>query len=179
MRSARLLRTRARQGYAMLIALILLALLAIIGATSLDIAGIDARVANHSRRHMILMNAADAGGEHARAQLMREDPPNEGWDTGDATRFVEATEANDNFQGNTFPMNLGTYDADAAYAKCSNPPPGYSTEVRADGFHADYWEMTTNSWFEDGTGGGTRMNAADASVMVTLRKVKQGTCKIR
>lgn len=170
-------RSRPDAGYAMLVALILLALLAIIGATSLDIAGVDQRVATHSRRHMMLMNAADAAGQHARAQLMREDPPNEGWDTGDPTRFVDSTESNDNFGGVVFPMNQGTYDVDAAYDKCSNPPPGYSTEVGRTSFHSDYWDMTTNSWFEDASA--TQMNPTESSVMVTLRKVKQGTCKIR
>lgn len=175
--SPRLAFRRDRGGYAMLVALILLALLTIIGATSLDIAGIDARVATHARRHMMLMNAADAGIWHARMQLMSEDPPDEGWDTAATFRFVDAATANDMFDGVVFPMNLGTYDVDHDYAKCSNPPPGYSTEVSQTGFHSDYWTMTAHAWFEDASA--NPMNSADASVMSTLRKVKQGTCKIR
>ncbi len=66
MRNLRAPSVRARGGYAMLVALVLIALLTIIGATSLSVAGVDQRVATHNRRHMMALNAADAGTQHAR-----------------------------------------------------------------------------------------------------------------
>ena len=70
-------RDRSRRGYAMLVALVLIALLTIIGATSLSVAGVDQRVATHNRRHMMVLNTADAGTEHARFLLQSENPRNE------------------------------------------------------------------------------------------------------
>ena len=52
--------------------------LAVIGATTLSVAGVDQRIALHNRKHMMVMNTGDAGTEHARYQLEHEDPPNEG-----------------------------------------------------------------------------------------------------
>lgn len=167
-----------RQGYAMLIALILMAVLAIIGATSLSIAGTDARVATQNRRHMIVVNAADAGTQHARWELSTRDPANEGWDTGDTgASFIDETVAEGAFAGNTFPMNQGNYRVDAVYQKCSNPPPGYSTEQGNTAFHSDYWDMQATAVFNDTTY--NQLNPTRASVVTTIRKVKSGDCKIR
>ena len=58
-----------RRGYAMLLAMLLIAILAVIGATTLSIAGVDQRIALHNRKHMMVMNTGDAGTEHARYQL--------------------------------------------------------------------------------------------------------------
>lgn len=167
----------ARQGYAMLIALILMAVLTVIGATSLSVAGVDQRIAIHTRRHMTVMDAADAGSTHSRYQLMHEQPLNEGWDTGDAsTRFVPSTDANTWFEGVDVATNQGTYDVDATYDKCSLPPTGYSTESGT-GFRSDYWDMSAHSWFEDSSAAQT--TAHESTVVVTLRKVMHGPCKIR
>ena len=67
-----------RRGYAMLLSMLLIAILAVIGATTLSVAGVDQRIALHNRKHMMVMNTSDAGTEHARYQLEHENPPNEG-----------------------------------------------------------------------------------------------------
>ncbi len=171
-------RNHSRRGYAMLVALILMAVLTVIGATSLNVAGVDQRIAIHTRRHMTVMNAADAGGTHSRYQLMHEQPLNEGWDTGDAaTRFVPSTDANTWFEGVGVAANQGTYDVDATYDKCSLPPVGYSTESGT-GFRSDYWDMASHSWFEDSSTA-AQTTAHESTVVVTLRKVMHGPCKIR
>jgi len=167
-----------RGGYAMLIALILLAVIAIVGATSLSVAGTDVRVATHNRRHMMVVNAADAGTAHARWELQAENPANEGWDTADTGNwFVDMPEGDVAYQGIDFPMNQGMYRVKAVYQKCSNPPPGYSTEQGNTSFHSDYWDMQSDAWFGDETY--AAMNATEASVVAQLRKVNQGDCKIR
>jgi hypothetical protein len=169
----------------MLVALLLIALLTVIGATSLSIAGVDQRVATYSRRHMIVMNAADAGTQHARYELMWNEPANEGWDTGSSGgggdtggMYVPESEASGWYGGTSFPMNQGTYDVDANFVKCSLPPAGYSTEQGRQGYRSDYWDMTSHAWFEDATTT-NQLNSTEGTVMVTLRKVVQGSCKIR
>ncbi len=174
-----LIRRRPNQrGYAMLVALILIAIITIIGATSLSIAGVDQRVANYTRRHAAITDAADAGGEHARMQLMFEVPANEGWDTA-AQVFVEEADAQSWFEGDVVSMPLGNYEVAASFAKCGQPPPGYSTEEGQASFRADYWEMDSHSWFESMDSSGDQSNPSEARVATMVRKVMRGTCTER
>lgn len=166
-----------RRGYAMLVALILIAIITIIGGTSLSIAGVDQRVANYTRRHAAVVNAADAGGEHARMQLMYSLPEDEGWDT--AQVFVDEVDGQAYFEGDVTAMPLGNYEVTATFAKCGLPPKGYSTEEGNHGWRSDYWEMETHSWFETVSSGGAQSNPSEARVATMLRKVMQGSCKIR
>lgn len=171
-------RSGDRAGYAMLIALILMAVLAIIGATSLSIAGTDARVATHNRRHLIAVNAADAGTQHARWELSVANPANEGWDTADTGASWIAIGTGDAvFEGNSFSMNQGNYSVDAVYQKCANPPPGYSTEQGNTSFHSDFWDMKSTAVFNDSSY--TQLNPTRATTIATIRKVNAGDCKIR
>jgi len=162
----------------MLVALVLIALLTIIGATSLTVAGVDQRVATHNRRHMMVLNTADAGGEHARSTLQSENPADEGWDTADTgSMFVPKTEAETSFEGIAFPMPQGIYEVDAIYQKCANPPPGYSTELGRTGYRSDFWDMHSHATFDDASY--SKTNPTQAVVVATLRKVMRGSCKIR
>lgn len=169
---------RKRGGFAMFIALVLIALLMIVGATSLQVAGVDQRVATHNRRHMMVLNTADAGTVHARYQLQNELPANEGWDTADTgTHWIYRSEGETDFEGIAFPMNQGVYEVDAVFQKCSNPPPGYSTEQGRTAFHSQFWNMKSTASFQDTTY--TEVNPTRATVVATLRKVVRGDCKIR
>ncbi len=170
-------RRRARGGYAMLIAMILMAVLAVIGATSLSIAGVDQRIAVHNMRHMTISDSADAGTGHSRFTLMFEDPLNEGWDSATAQTFVTKEDADPMFEGINFPVTQGNYWVDADYLKCSNPPPGYSTEQGNTAFRSDFWNMTSQAEYMDENW--DDMNPTRATVMATLRKVVPGGCKIR
>lgn len=170
-------RRGVRGGYVMLIAMILMAVLAVIGATSLSIAGVDQRIAVHNMRHMTITDTANAGTEHARYSLMFADPVNEGWDTATAETFVTLEDADPMFEGISFPVAQGNYWVDADYLKCSNPPPGYSTEAGNTAFRSDFWNMTAQAEFMDSSW--TDMNPTRATVMATLRKVVPGGCKIR
>lgn len=170
---------RARRGYAMLVALILIAIITIIGATSLSIAGVDQRVAAYTRRHVAVADAADAGTQHARYDLMFETPENEGWDTGDTGAWVEEAESETWFEGESMDLPLGTYDVSATFAKCASPPPGYSTEEGGDSFRSDYWEMNSHGWFEDNSGSDAQLNASEARATAVVRKVMRGSCQER
>lgn len=161
----------------MLIAMILMAVLAVIGATSLSIAGVDQRIAIHNMRHMTIADSANAGTDHSRYSLMYVDPANEGWDASTAETFVTKEDADPMFEGILFPTTLGNYWVDATYLKCSNPPPGYSTENGNIAFRSDFWNMTSQAEFMDSTW--TDMNPTRATVLATLRKVVPGGCKIR
>ena len=88
-----------RRGYVMLVVLVLLALIGVIGATSLSIAGVDQRIANHNRKHMVVFNTSAAGTEHARNELETKNPLSEGLDTGidSADDFVTAIAADTKF----------------------------------------------------------------------------------
>ncbi|MFZ5479163.1 MAG: hypothetical protein ACOZNI_20535 [Myxococcota bacterium] len=159
-------------------ALVLMAILTIVGATSLQVAGVDQRVATHNMRHMVIFNAASAGAEHARYELENNDPSSEGWDTADTGNlFVLKADAELNYEGITFPTNQGVYEVDAVFQKCGNPPPGYSTELGNQGYRSDYWNMESVATFEDATY--TAVNPMRARVVTTLRKVKKDPCKIR
>jgi hypothetical protein len=170
---------RGRRGYVMLVAMLLVAVLAVIGATSLSIAGVDQRIATHNRKHMMVLNTASAGNEHGRWQLQHEDPPNEGYDTGTDTwgHFVQATEADASFGGLSYAQNLGVYWVDATFQRCGNPPPGYSTEIGNTSFRSSYWMLTSTARMQDTTY--TDVNESRAETGALLRKVMQGTCKIR
>ena len=73
--------------------------------------------------------------------------------------------------------NLGVYWVSATYHRCGNPPPGYSTEVGRDGFRSDYWEMKSTARMQDTTF--TNLNETQAVTSAMIRKVVQGTCKVR
>ena len=173
---------RKRSGYVMMIALVLIAILAVVGATTLSLAGVDNRIAVYNRLHMVVMNAAHAGTEHARNMPESENPPNENLDSAGDTwgEFVQATEAEASFEGIAFAgsaQNLGVYWVEAVYQKCSQPPPGYSTELGNQGFRSDFWNMESTARLQDSTY--ANVNEAQARAVATLRKVVWGACKIR
>jgi type II secretory pathway pseudopilin PulG len=174
---------RDRGGYIMLIALLMMAILAVIGATTLQVAGIDQRIAIQNRKHMMTVNTAHAGTEHARYQLMHTDPPNEGLDTAGDTYgdFVTALTGETNFDGLAYTHNLGVYWVTATYHRCGNPPPGYSTELGNSKFRADYWEMEATARIQSSaTSAATAtMNETQSKSSALVRKVKFGSCKIR
>ena len=172
----------AKKGYVMMLALVMIAILAVIGATTLSLAGVDNRIAVYNRLHMVVLNAAHAGTEHARNMLESENPPNENLDSAGDTwvEFVQATEAEANFEGISFAstaQNLGVYWVEAVYQKCSQPPPGYSTELGNQGFRSDFWNMESTARLQDTTY--ANVNEAQARSIATLRKVVWGACKIR
>lgn len=162
----------------MLVALVLIAIIAIIGASSLQVAGVDQRVALHDQRHLVALNTADAGTVHARKLLEEELPANEGWDTADTGGlFLTAADGDAEFEGTSFPVAQGVYEVDAVFQKCSNPPPGYSTEYNRTSFHSQFWDMRSRGTFRDTSL--VENNPTRATVVATLRKVVQGDCKIR
>ena len=169
----------SRRGYVMLIAMLFIAILAVIGASSLEVAGIDERIALQNRKHMLVVNTAHAGTEHARVAVGQLDPPSDGLDTGADTYgdFVTASEAEADFGGLSYTHNLGVYWVEATYHRCGNPPPGYSTEVGKNKFRADYWEMKATARMQDTSYNNVNETKAVASALI--RKVKFGTCKIR
>lgn len=170
-----------RRGYVMLVVLVLLALIGVIGATSLSIAGVDQRIANHNRKHMVVFNTSAAGTEHARNELETKNPLSEGLDTGidSADDFVTAVAADTKFGGSTFNQNLGVYWVQATYERCSNPPPGYSTEVGKNGFRSDYWSMESTAKMVTDPYTMTAVNETEAVTIATIRKVVFGNCKVR
>ena len=179
---------RGEQGYILLVALLIMAVLAVLGSSTLQVAGIDQRIAVQNRKHMLILNTSHAGTEHARAHLMYNDPPHEGIDSGPDTYgdFVTATEGETDFGGIAYRTlggtgsshNLGVYWVTATYHRCGNPPPGYSTELGQNKFRADYWEMESNARMQTATGG-TALNETNATTSMMVRKVRFGTCKIR
>jgi len=170
---------QARRGYIMLVALILLAIMSVIGATSLSVAGVDQRIALHNRKHMLVVNTANAGVMHARWQLEHENPPNEGLDTAPDTYgpFVTATEAESDFGGLAYAHNLGVYWVEASYLRCGNPPPGYSTEIGRASFRSDYWEMDSTARMQNTSY--ANINETQASTAGIYRKVIRGPCVVR
>ena len=168
-----------RRGYAMLLAMLLIAVLTVIGATTLSVAGVDQRIALHNRKHMMVMNTSAAGTEHARYELEHENPPNEGLNPDDDTwpDFVQATEGEDNFEGLNYAHNLGVYWVQATYHRCGNPPPGYSTELGRTGFRSDYWTMKSQARMQDTSY--ANINETSSTVVMLLRKVIHGNCKVR
>jgi Tfp pilus assembly protein PilX len=168
----------ARGGYVMLVALLLLAILAVIGASTLQVAGIDQRIALQNRKHMLVLNTANAGIEHARNTLEDADPSDEGLDTAStAPDFVTASDAETSFGGLTYAHNLGVYWVKATFMRCGNPPPGYSTELGVNKFRADYWMMSSTARMQDTAY--NNINESQATTAAVLRKVKFGSCKIR
>lgn len=170
---------RSRQGYAMLVALLLMALLAVIGSSTLQVAGIDQRIAVQNRKHMMVLNTAAAGVEHGRNELEYNDPPNEGLDSAPDTYadFVTTAEAEADFGGVAYTHNLGVYYVTATYHRCGNPPPGYSTEFGRTSFRSDYWELKSTARMTDTTY--TNINETQAQVSSLIRRVERGTCKLR
>lgn len=168
-----------RRGYVMLVALILMAILSVIGATTLSVAGTDQRIAIHNRKHMLVLNTASAGTEHARHELQTENPPNEGLDSAEDTydEFVTSEEAEAEFGGLVYTHNLGVYWVSAVYQRCGYPPPGYSTEIGRAQFRADYWLMESTARMQDESY--SNLNETQANTSSLIRKVLRGTCKIR
>ncbi|MCP4809282.1 MAG: hypothetical protein GY913_12235 [Proteobacteria bacterium] len=173
----------SQKGYVLLVALILMGLIGIIGASSLSLAGIDHRIAHHNQKYMMLVNTSHAGGQHARLQLATVDdadlPQGENWDSIDTGNWVTMASAESEFGGTAFDQNMGVYWVDPVFEKCGNPPPGYSTEQGNTGFRSDYWEMWSSArQFED-----MAMTDETNETVITstqsLRKIMSGACKFR
>jgi len=163
----------------MLIALVLMALLAVIGSSTLTIAGIDHRIAVQNRKHMMVLNTSSGGNEHARDQLRWSYPASEGYDSADTgNMFVQASESTeaDGFEGPNYTHNLGVYWVRAIYHRCGSPPPGYSAEIGS-GFRSDYWEMSSTARMQDASF--QNINETMASTSTMVRRVMQGACKMR
>lgn len=170
---------RGRGGYVMLVALVVMALIAIIGATSLQLAGVDQRIASHNQKHMVVFNASVAGTEHGRMKLMSENPYDENMDSTapDSGDWINMVTADGEFEGTSFDQNLGVYWVEAVFERCGNPPPGYSTEQGRNGYRSDYWAMWATARQADSTM--TMMNQTQSTSVATVRKVMSGNCKIR
>jgi len=182
-RLPRRVRPGGERGYIMLVALLLMAILAVIGASTLQVAGIDQRIAHQNRKHVMSVNTSHAGTVHARSRLMYNDPPSEGLDSAPDTYgdFVGASTAETNFDGLAYAHNLGVYWVTATYHRCGNPPPGYSTEKGTSKFRADYWEMASTARIQSTatSADSAAVNETQARSTSLLRKVKFGTCKVR
>ena len=162
----------------MLVALVLLALLAVLGSSSLTIAGVDHRIAVQNRKHMMVLNTAVAGTEHARDEMRWTQPVSEGLDSGGtADDYITPSVAETDFEGLAYAHNLGVYWVTATYHRCGNPPPGYSTEVGNASFRSDYWEMESTARMQDTTY--SNINETQATTSAMIRKVVQGSCKVR
>ena len=175
-------RRRGESGYVLMVALILLAIISVIGSTTLNLAGVDRRIAIHNRLHMVVLNTAQAGTVHARNVLESEDPPAENLDSAGDTwgSFVLPTEGETTFGGIAFSgtgQNLGVYWVEAIYHKCANPPPGYSTEIGRVGFRSDFWNMESTSRMQDTSY--ANINESQAKAVSTVRKVVWGACRAR
>ena len=96
---------KRQRGYVMIVAMILLALLAVLGTSTLNIAGIDQRIAYRNRQHMVVLHTANAGVEHAREQIQTSLPASEGYDvngTRDSDLYITQTEGDTEFAGYSF-----------------------------------------------------------------------------
>ena len=172
----------------MLVAMVLLALLAVLGTSTLNIAGIDQRIAYRNRQHSVVVHTSHAGTEQARDN-MRDNvlPSSEGYtqfgvqDTA-LSRYISKATGETDFGGLAYHTasgahNLGVYSVDALYHRCGNPPPGYSTELGRNGFRSDYWEMESIAMMTDTSYVNT--NASKATISTMVRMVMRGGCKVR
>ena len=177
---------RQQRGYIILVAMVLLALLAVLGTSTLNIAGIDQRIAYRNRQHAVVVHTSHAGTEDAR-DSMRDNvlPASEGFNefgVEDTAVFITKASAESEFGGLTYHTasgvhNLGVYQVDATYHRCGNPPPGYSTELGRNGFRSDYWEMESIATMTDSSY--TNTNASKATVSTMIQMVMRGGCKVR
>jgi len=166
----------------MLVAMVLLALLAVLGTSTLNIAGIDQRIASRNRQHVVVVNTASAGNEDGRDDIRYNLPASEGYNMNgyrDSAVFITKAEADSSFQGSllNYSHNLGVYQVDATYHRCGNPPPGYSTEQGRNGFRADYWELESVATMTDLNY--SNSNASTATTSTMIRMVMRGSCKVR
>jgi hypothetical protein len=164
----------------MLVAMIMLALLGVLATSTLNIAGVDQRIANRNRQHMMAVNTADAGSVHARSRLRYTQPTTEGYNgsgIADTATYIGRNLAETNFGGLNYAHNMGVYYVHATYHRCGNPPPGYSTELGRNGFRSDYWEMESISELTNPAL--TKINATTATVSSMVRIVMKGACKVR
>ena len=176
---------KTRKGYVMLVSLILLALLTVLGSSTLNIAGIDQRIAYRSRQHMVVLHTSSAGTEDARHTIQSTLPTSEGFDqygTEDTAVFITKAVGESEFGGLAYysltgKHNLGVYQVDAIYHRCGNPPPGYSTEQGRKGFRSDYWEMESIATLTDAAY--INENASLATTSAMIRMVMRGGCKVR
>jgi Tfp pilus assembly protein PilX len=170
-----------RRGYIMAITMVMVVVLSIAGTTTLNLSGVDQRIASRNRQHMLVFNTSDAGTNHARNKLKNTQPTSEGFNANGAedtsTTFVTKAAGETSYGGISYTHNLGVYYVKAVYQRCGNPPPGYSTEQGRASFRSDYWEMKsvgklTNSSY-------TSLNATEAITTTLVRMVMRGNCKMR
>ena len=92
LQSTNLIKRRSRRGYIMAITMVMVVILSIAGTTTLNLSGVDQRIASRNRQHMLVFNTSDAGTNHARNKLKNTQPTSEGFSANGAedtsTTFV-------------------------------------------------------------------------------------------
>jgi hypothetical protein len=172
---------RYRRGYIMAITMVMVVILTIAGTTTLNLSGVDRRIASRNRQHMLVFNTSDAGTNHARDKIKNSQPTSEGFhvnggeDT--STTFVTKAVGESSYAGISYTHNLGVYYVKAIYQRCGNPPPGYSTEQGRASFRSDYWEMKSTGKLTNSSY--TSINATEAVTTTLVRMVMRGNCKMR
>jgi hypothetical protein len=167
----------------MLVAMVLLALLAVLGTSTLNIAGIDQRIAARNRQHVLVVHTASAGNEDGRDDIRYSLPSTEGYGINgqeDSAFFITQVSGETSFGGLNYTHNLGVYRVHANYLRCGNPPPGYSTEQGRNAFRSDYWEMRSEARMANpNTQPYENTNASTATTSTMIRMVMRGGCKVR
>ena len=174
-------RRQNQSGYVMLVAMVLLALLAVLGTSTLNIAGIDQRIAARNRQHVLVVHTATAGNEDGRDNIRYNLPSTEGYNMygiEDSAYYITKAEGESSFGGLNYTHNLGVYRVHATYLRCGNPPPGYSTEQGRNAFRSDYWEMRSEARMANSTSY-ANTNASTATTSTMIRMVMRGGCKVR
>lgn len=178
-------RNQGEEGFALVLALVLLTALTILGVSAITTSNLDLKITRNLRHLEQARYASMAGGEHARQLMLKGQIP----DTTGVSYFGSDDIENptdyyiDNDPGTTdIPDgemlhigndNNGAYQVNVVWISCGGPPAGYSI----DKYHSSFFDLRSQGFLVDDAG--NHISNANVTTISTMRRVMSGPCYMR
>lgn len=174
----RLRRREGEEGYALVLALVVMTALTVLGVSAVASSNVDLKISRNMRQLEQARYASMAGNEHGRQLFISGDVPAltdvSYFGTDDienpSTWYIPQTDANDLMLST---VQKGTYQVNVIWVTCGGPPAGFSL----DKFHSSFFDLRSEGYLADMSG--VRASPANVTTMSTLRRVMNGPCYMR
>ena len=175
---SQLRRGRGEEGYALVLALVVMTALTILGVSAVTSSNVDLKITRNMRNLSQARYASMAGNEHGRQMFITGDVPATdevsyfGVDDVEnpSSYYIPQASANDLMVG---PSRKGAYQVNVVWVTCGGPPAGFSL----DKFHSSLFDLRSEGFLTDMSG--SSISPAEVVTMSTLRRVMNGPCYMR
>ena len=171
-------RRPGEEGYALVLALVVMTALTILGVSAVTQSNVDLKISRNLRHLEQARYASMAGNEHGRRMFVRGEVPaisdvyyfGQPEPVPTPPPYIPEASANTLMVGEG---RKGVYKVDVIWVTCGGPPAGYSL----DKFHSSFFDLQSRGTLEDLAG--NSLSPAEVTTLSTLRRVMNGPCYMR